>query len=70
VRARGKRLSMVTNAHRDTFAVKAERTGVDRLVDSVVCSHDLAPSYSKVVDVVDDVQTLDDVRALTVMLVP
>jgi putative hydrolase of the HAD superfamily len=44
VRARGKRLSIVTNAHRDTFAVKAEHTGIDRLVDSVVCSHDfLAP---------------------------
>ena len=42
VRARGKRLSIVTNAHRDTFAVKAERTGIDLLVDSVVCSHDLA----------------------------
>lgn len=42
VRARGKRLVVVTNAHRDTFAVKAEHTGIDRLVDSVVCSHDFA----------------------------
>lgn len=42
VRVRGKRLSIVTNAHRDTFAVKAEHTGIDRLVDSVVCSHDFA----------------------------
>jgi putative hydrolase of the HAD superfamily len=42
VRARGKRLIVVTNAHRDTFAVKAEHTGLDRLVDSVVCSHDFA----------------------------
>jgi putative hydrolase of the HAD superfamily len=47
VRARGKALWLVTNAHRDTFAVKAEQTGVDRLVDSVVCSHDLsAPKES------------------------
>jgi HAD superfamily hydrolase (TIGR01509 family) len=47
VRARGKRLSIVTNAHRDTFAVKAEHTGIDRLVDSVVCSHDFsAPKES------------------------
>jgi HAD superfamily hydrolase (TIGR01509 family) len=47
VRARGKRLSIVTNAHRDTFAVKAEHTGLDRLVDSVVCSHDFgAPKES------------------------
>jgi putative hydrolase of the HAD superfamily len=42
VRLRGKRLQIVTNAHRDTFAVKAEQTGIDKLVDSVVCSHDLA----------------------------
>jgi 5'-nucleotidase len=39
VRARGKRVVVVTNAHRDTFAVKAERTGLDRLVYRVVCSH-------------------------------
>jgi len=42
VRARGKSLVVVTNAHRDTFAVKAEHTGLDRLVDRVVCSHDFA----------------------------
>lgn len=42
VRARGKRLLVVTNAHRDTLAVKAEHTGLERLVDGVVCSHDLA----------------------------
>lgn len=42
VRARGKELLIVTNAHRDTFAVKAEQTGIDRLVDDVVCSHDLS----------------------------
>lgn len=42
VRALGKRSVIVTNAHRDTFQVKAERTGIDRLVDSVHCSHDFA----------------------------
>jgi putative hydrolase of the HAD superfamily len=42
VRRRRKRLCIVTNAHRDTFAVKAEHTGIDRLVDGVVCSHDYA----------------------------
>jgi HAD superfamily hydrolase (TIGR01509 family) len=56
VRARGKRLALVTNAHRDTFAVKAEYTGIDRLVDSVVCSHDLAapkesPAFWQALDV-------------------
>jgi putative hydrolase of the HAD superfamily len=42
VRARGKKLSIVTNAHRDTFAVKAEHLGLAELVDGVVCSHDFA----------------------------
>jgi putative hydrolase of the HAD superfamily len=42
VRRRRKRLCIVTNAHRDTFEVKAEHTGIDRLVDGVVCSHDFA----------------------------
>jgi putative hydrolase of the HAD superfamily len=47
VRARGKRVSIVTNAHRDTFEVKAEQTGIDRLVDGVVSSHDFsAPKES------------------------
>jgi HAD superfamily hydrolase (TIGR01509 family) len=42
VRRRGKRVCIVTNAHRDTFEVKAQHTGIDRLVDGVVCSHDFA----------------------------
>jgi putative hydrolase of the HAD superfamily len=42
VRGRRKRLCIVTNAHRDTFEVKAEHTGIDKLVDGVVCSHDFA----------------------------
>jgi putative hydrolase of the HAD superfamily len=42
VRGRRNRLCIVTNAHRDTFAVKAEHLGLDRLVDGVVCSHDFA----------------------------
>jgi putative hydrolase of the HAD superfamily len=47
VRARGKDLWIVTNAHRDTLAVKTEQTGIDRLVDRVVSSHDLrAPKES------------------------
>jgi len=42
VRAMRKRLCILTNAHRDTFEVKAEHTGIDKLVDGVVCSHDFA----------------------------
>jgi 5'-nucleotidase len=40
VRARGKALWIVTNAHRDTLAVKTAETGIDRLVDRIVSSHD------------------------------
>jgi 5'-nucleotidase len=48
VRARGKHLWIVTNAHRDTLAVKTEQTGIDRLVDRVVSSHDFhAPKESR-----------------------
>jgi putative hydrolase of the HAD superfamily len=47
VRGRGKNLWIVTNAHRDTLAVKTQQTGLDRLVDRVVSSHDLrAPKES------------------------
>lgn len=35
-----KQLILVTNAHRVTLTIKCERTGVDRLMDSVVSSHD------------------------------
>jgi putative hydrolase of the HAD superfamily len=30
----------VTNAHRVTLSIKSEQTGIDRLVDTVVSSHD------------------------------
>jgi putative hydrolase of the HAD superfamily len=42
MRRRGKRLMLVTNAHRETLAIKAETTGIDRYVDAVVSSHDYA----------------------------
>jgi GMP/IMP 5'-nucleotidase len=40
LRSRGKRLILVTNAHRETLAIKIEMTRVDSFVDVVVCSHD------------------------------
>ena len=47
VRARGKTLVIVTNAHHETLAVKVEQTGIDRLVDRLVTSHDFeAPKES------------------------
>jgi 5'-nucleotidase len=40
VRARGPRMALVTNAHRDSLAVKTGQTGVTRYFDTVVSSHD------------------------------
>jgi len=36
----GKRTVIVTNAHRDSVELKMERTGLDKLVDHVISSHD------------------------------
>lgn len=41
VRAAGKRLVLVTNAHGKTMALKFARTELDRWFDAVVCAHDL-----------------------------
>lgn len=47
VRARGKRLLLVTNAHRGALELKVAQTGLDRHVDGMVSSHDLeAPKES------------------------
>lgn len=40
VRSRVDRLILVTNAHRATIEIKAEVTGIDRWLDTVVSSHD------------------------------
>lgn len=42
VRGRGKQLWLVTNAHRETLAVKVAQTGIDAHFDEVVSSHDFA----------------------------
>jgi len=42
IRALGKRLAIVTNAHPETIAVKTAVTGVHEQVDEILCSHDLA----------------------------
>ncbi|HEX7381831.1 MAG TPA: GMP/IMP nucleotidase [Nevskiaceae bacterium] len=41
VRASGRRLWLVTNAHRDSWRVKLQRTHLARYFDHVVSSHDL-----------------------------
>lgn len=43
----GKPLTVVTNAHPETIAIKTARTALHRRVDDIVCSHDLgAPKES------------------------
>ncbi|MBN0988480.1 GMP/IMP nucleotidase [Amphritea pacifica] len=38
--ALGIRRVIVTNAHQDSLALKLEQTGLDKLVDRIICSHD------------------------------
>lgn len=40
VRASGRRLLLVTNAHRDSLSLKMEKTCLHRFFDEIVCSHD------------------------------
>ena len=42
VRRAGKRITLVTNAHQVTLAVKVAQTGIDAHVDDLVSSHELA----------------------------
>ncbi len=41
LRAAGKRLVLVTNAHGKTVTLKFRRTGIERYLDAVICAHDL-----------------------------
>ncbi len=41
LRRHGKRLVLLTNAHRDSLALKIEQTGLDGHFDRVISSHDL-----------------------------
>ncbi len=41
MRAAGKRLVLVTNAHGKTVSLKFRETRIDRYMDAVVCAHDL-----------------------------
>ncbi|RLA20778.1 MAG: GMP/IMP nucleotidase [Gammaproteobacteria bacterium] len=40
VRMRGKRLVLVTNAHRDSLGLKMEKTALNRFFDRIICAHD------------------------------
>ncbi len=41
MRAAGKRLVLVTNAHGKTAVLKFRHTGIDRYMDAVICAHDI-----------------------------
>ena len=41
LRRHGKRTVLVTNAHTHSLSLKLGRTGLDALLDAVVCAHDL-----------------------------
>jgi len=41
VRASGRRVVIVTNAHQKSLALKMERTQLERYFDQIVCAHDL-----------------------------
>jgi putative hydrolase of the HAD superfamily len=48
VRASGRQLWLATNAHRDSWQVKLEKTGLAHYFDAIVCSHDYgAPKESQ-----------------------
>lgn len=40
LRRSGRRTVIATNAHHDSLALKVEVTGIDQMVDLVICSHD------------------------------
>ncbi|MBV0933966.1 GMP/IMP nucleotidase [Marinobacterium weihaiense] len=47
VRDSGRRTVIVTNAHRDSLALKIEVTAIDTHVDLVICSHDFGQPKEK-----------------------
>lgn len=48
VRARGKRLVLVTNAHGKALALKLRRTRLDEHFDAIVCAHDLGSPKERI----------------------
>lgn len=40
LRALGKRLALVTNAHRDSLMLKLEQTAIGQYFDAILCAHD------------------------------
>lgn len=64
----GKRTLIVTNAHRDSVQLKMECTGLDRLVDGVISSHDYGypKEHNEFWQQLSDQESVDVSRALFV----
>ena len=59
---------IVTNAHQDSLSLKIEKTGLNQLVDDVICSHDfgLAKETSGFWDKLQKVEPFNKERTLLV----
>ncbi|RMG58724.1 MAG: GMP/IMP nucleotidase [Gammaproteobacteria bacterium] len=68
LRARGKRLVLLTNAHRDSLNLKIRETGLDGHFDRVISSHDLglAKEHPQFWPRLQSVEPFDPARSLLV----
>jgi putative hydrolase of the HAD superfamily len=64
----GKRAVIVTNAHQDSLALKIHKTGLDQLVDAVICSHDFGLPKEQPVfwEKLQEVEAFDKQRTLLI----
>jgi putative hydrolase of the HAD superfamily len=64
----GIRAVIVTNAHHDSLSLKIKKTGLDKLVDDVICSHDFRmPKENPLFwDKLQEVEAFDKQRTLLI----
>lgn len=64
----GKRAVIVTNAHQDSLSLKIHKTGLDQLVDKVICSHDFGLPKEQPLfwDKLQEVEAFDKQRTLLI----
>lgn len=68
LKLQGIRSVIVTNAHQDSLTLKIEKTGLNKLVDDVICSHDfsMAKETSGFWDKLKEVEPFDKERTLLI----
>lgn len=68
LKLQGIRSVIVTNAHQDSLMLKIEKTGLNKLVDDVICSHDfsMAKETSGFWDKLKEVEPFDKERTLLI----